>query len=71
MKGNIMAQAINYAEAIEQVEVLVEDGWSKEDIFNFFSEEGFTNKQIFNLFVQTGLKEAPEKSKNAIFFSRI
>lgn len=59
-----MAQVINYAEAIEQVEVLIEDGWSKEDIFNHFSEEGFSSKQIFNLFIQTGLKEAPEKSKN-------
>lgn len=59
-----MAQVINYADAIEQVEILVEDGWNKEDIFNHFKEEGFTIKQIRNLFVQSGLSQSDEKSKN-------
>jgi len=59
-----MSQAINYTDALIQVDNMVEDGWNNEDIFNHLIEEGFSKKQVVNLFTETGLIHPAEKTKN-------
>ncbi len=59
-----MSQAINYTDALVQVDIMIEDGWNNEDIFNHLVEEGFSKKQIFNLFTESGLSHPGEKAKN-------
>lgn len=51
-----MEQAINTQEAIEKVNIMIEEGWERQHIFEYFIEqEGFSKKDVLSLFVQSGL----------------
>jgi|GEM_PF-3099597 len=51
-----MAQAINTGEAIDKVNIMVEDGWERQQIFEYFIEqEGFSKKQVLDIFLKSGL----------------
>lgn len=59
-----MATTLTTIEAIENIDVMVERGHSRKEIFEFLTDDaGFSEQQVLNLFVQTGLHTANDEKR--------